>query len=306
MSAGSLGRAAFVLMLLFPAMGQAEESAPVFTPYRHPVMTWVPPYGLARSKARLRGPDAGPLPAQALTHVALQFWVPTSEGGARVTTRFDPITDEVIGEWRDWCHAQGLRALLCVYNGEEKWDWGLARDAFAGHRAEFARALLAEVERLSLDGLDLDLEGDGAYDADKAAFIELVGALSAELHPRGKQLFVDSFAYIWNAPNQHWWPELFPLVDGLSSMGYEETGVISTGWRNYSAQTAAAGHDVSKLLIGVPTHLAGWQESLLLDQLQGLQKANGPGVALWDAQFRAPAWTGEEPWKVLREIRGGK
>lgn len=52
--------------------------------------------------------------------------------------------------------------LLCVYNAVSgSWDWPLARAGFAENPNKFIDALMAEVERLELDGVDVDLEGNG-------------------------------------------------------------------------------------------------------------------------------------------------
>jgi hypothetical protein len=270
---------------------------------RH-IITWVPPYGTARTKAAL---TTHPEPASALTHLALQFWAPTAEGSVRRVTTYDKLPDDLVAEWRDWAHQHGLRCLLCIYNGESKWDWPLAQGAFAKNPEKFVAALVAEMEFHALDGIDLDLEGNGDFPADKAPFVAFVQRLSAELHQRGKQLFVDTFAYKWNAPNQTWWPELFPLVDGLSSMGYEETGSHSNGWRAYSAQATAAGAHVAKLQVGVPTHLDKWQENTALEHLAWFATTpNAPGLALWDAQFQNPIWRTPEPWALLKKLREAK
>lgn len=283
---------------------RAEEAAHDFRPCRHPVMTWVPPYAVTKARTRLTPTEGAPDPAQSLSHVALQFWVPQRDGNVKLVASFDKISDETVNDWRDWCHARGLRAILCVYNGEEKWDWGLARDAFVTHRDDFVQAMLAELDRTGLDGIDIDLEGDGSFDGDQEAYLAFLQPLSEGVHQRKKQLFVDSFAYIWNAPNQRWWPSLFPLVDGVNSMGYEETGAQSKGWRGYSAQVTAAGGQVAKLLIGVPTHIDRWQENGVEEQLQWFVQADGPGVALWDAQFKGPAWKSVGAWETLRKVVG--
>jgi hypothetical protein len=220
-------------------------------------------------------------------------------------TRYDHLTDDLIAGWRDWSHQRGLRALLCVYNGEERWDWPLAQSAFAKAPERFVAALMAELDLQQLDGIDVDLEGNGDFPGDKAPFVTFLQQLSTALHARQKQLFVDTFAYKWNAPNQQWWPDLFPLVDGLTTMGYEETGSHSEGWRGYSAAVTAAGKNVNKLLVGVPTHLEKWQQSTVLEHLAWIVSAkNGPGVGLWDAQFKGDVWKTNEPWSILAKMRG--
>src|SRR5436305_902196 len=112
---------AWLLLPLLCAAANGED---------HPrnIITWVPPYGTARTKAALLSKDER---AAALTHVALQFWAPTAEGGVHRVTTYDKLTDDLIAEWREWAHKEGLRCLLCIYNGESKWDWPLAQGAFA-------------------------------------------------------------------------------------------------------------------------------------------------------------------------------
>src|SRR4051794_18360886 len=117
-------RGVFALLSLMAISNAfAAEEAHVFKPYSRAIITWVPPYGTARTKTRVRE-EAG---ADSLTHIGLQFWTPSPEGGVRRVSHYDKLPDSLIADWRDWCHAHGMRALLCVYNGEEKWDWPLAQ-----------------------------------------------------------------------------------------------------------------------------------------------------------------------------------
>lgn len=270
------------------------------------VMTWVPPYAVAKSRARLEESFGGVGMKDSLTHLALQFYEPTREGGLRRVPGMDDVGDATVAALRDWGHANGIRVLLCVYNGRKSWDWPLARAAFAGHPKEFAASLAAEVERMGLDGVDVDLEGNGEFDADKAAFIAFIRELSVLLHAKDRQLTVDSFSDIWNAPSKRWWKELMPLVDGLNSMGYQEIGLSGKDWRSYAVQEAAAGADVAKFLLGMPSEVARWRGNDALDQLRWVRDYGKSGVSIWDAQLPSPAWRTREVWTVLREIRDGK
>jgi hypothetical protein len=291
---------------LLAALSLLVTSAPCaaeFPEYAHPVMTWVPPYGVAKAKARLKESSGGVGMQDALTHLALQFWAPTASGGVERVRKYGELSDATIIELREWGHARGIRVLLCVFNGVEKWDWPLARAAFADHAVAFAEALIAEAKRLDLDGLDVDLEGNGSFDSDKDAFVRFVRELSTRAHAADMHVTVDSFADIWNAPSKSWWKDLFPHVDALTSMGYEETGAKGAGWRAYSAQKAAAGENAAKFLLGVPASKNEWQHSKALEQLSAVRDT-GVGAALWDAQLEAPAWRTRDVWTTLREIRG--
>jgi|ERR1043166_2038701 hypothetical protein len=196
-----------------------------FPQFKHPVMTWVPPYAIRPCKARLLESYDGVGMGSALTHLGLQLWKPTKDGGLSRAGRTNEIGDAVIAEFRDWGHTNGVRVLLCVYNAVNgSWDWSLARAGFAENQDKFVDALMAEVERLRLDGVDIDLEGNGSFDSDKEAFVAFIRKLSGRLRAQKKHLTVDSFSYKWNAPNQTWWNDLLPQVDGLTTMGYEAIG----------------------------------------------------------------------------------
>src|SRR5688500_10882696 len=141
-------------ILLAAAPVRADTAPPFFRPYKHPVTTWVPPYAVADCKARLQS-DVGM--SRGLTHLALQFWLPTEAGGVE-RVKHNQATDAAVIELRDWAHAHGIRAMLCVYNHRgSKWDWTLARAAFTDNKDAFVNSLVAEMHRLQLDGIDIDL-----------------------------------------------------------------------------------------------------------------------------------------------------
>lgn len=285
----------YALMGMF-VLGAARAEEP-----SRRVMTWVPPYAVAKSMKRLKESYDGAGMATGLTHLGLQFWTPTLKGGIE---RLEKETnDDAVKELRDWGHAHGIRVLLCVYNGAKKWDWPLARAGFAEHPQAFVDALIAEMDRLELDGVDLDLEGNGKFEQDKEAYVRFAIVLSRRLHEKGKHLTVDTFSYIWNAPNQGWWKELLPLVDGLTSMGYEEIGSAAPEWRAYEAQVVAAGNAASKLMIGMPADKKEWQGTKALDHLKWIRDDGRAGVAIWDAQLQAETWRTGQVWKILAEIR---
>src|SRR5687768_7405946 len=118
------------------AAAPENKSRPEFRAYKKPVTTWVPPYAVAKCKAQL---DAVPAMGDALTHLALQFWLPTTDGGVELLKGRE-ASDAVVAELRDWGHARGVRVMLCVYNaGGGKWDWPLAKAAFADHTDAFVK-----------------------------------------------------------------------------------------------------------------------------------------------------------------------
>jgi hypothetical protein len=276
-------------------------------------MTWVAPYAVAVSKARLAESFQGVGMKDGLTDLALQFWEPSSDGSSvQRVQRGGDTSDAAVAELRDWGRAHGVRVLLCVYNynvAKEAWDWPWAQAAFAQHPEQFATSLISEMERLSLDGIDLDLEGNGPHDGDKEVYLHFVRDLSARLRSRGKRLTVDTFAYVWHAPNQSWWSDLFPLVDGINSMGYEEIGAGAGGgneaWRSFASQEVASGANVDKLMLGMPGYKDDWQGKPALEQLRWLRDRGRAGMSIWDSQLDGSAWRTREAWATVAEIRNG-
>lgn len=270
-------------------------------------MTWVPPYAVGKCKERLDQSFGGVGMKDGLTHLGLQFWMPTADGGLKVVDRFGKIEESTIAEFQKWGKKNGVRILLCVYNGTPAgWDWDLAKAAFDKNREKFIDALVKEVVRLKLDGVDIDLEGNGKLDDSKEFFVRFIKELSARLRAKGKELTVDTFAYKWNAPNQTWWSSILPHVDGLHVMSYSETGTRAAHWRSYDFIKAAAGDHASKLQIGMTTNAAEWQGEHVSKKLQWVINDSSVGVAIWDAQLRNPEWRTKKMWQTVAQIKGRK
>ncbi len=289
------------------------------------VMGWVPAYGQAASRQALA---AQPLIGQTLTRIGLQFWNPGADGGSVVFAPVDQhgtlVDDAAVRSFRNWASARHIAVLLTVYNNSQvlqRWDWALARRAFAEHRDQFIAALLAEMERHQLDGIDLDLEGEGAHDADRAAYQDFVATLSGALKAKGKLLTIDSFhSPCDNAPNMSWWADWRGKVDAIHSMGYQDLyeGSVATftppgrplcaggahlftySWqRDFGKQ---AGFKAEQIVLGMPTWLASWGSGGLgSDAIAHVRELNGvgAGIALWDLQLEAPVWRGDAVWRAM-------
>lgn len=285
---------------LLPGWGSAQELRK-----EGRVMTWVPPYAVKACRERLDETFDGVGMKEGLTHLGLQFWHPTKDGGLKLVEGFEPIEESTISDFRRWGDAHGVRIMLCVYNGTSAgWDWDLAKTAFDTHRKRLVEALVTETLRLKLDGVDVDLEGKGDLDGDQEAFVRFIKELSERLHANGKELTIDSFAYKWNAPNQRWWAAVLPHVDAIHVMGYSETGAGAAGWRSYDFLKDAAGARASKLLIGVPSHAAEWQGTPARKHLAWIHDDGAVGLAIWDAQLKAPTWRNKEMWQTVVKIKG--
>lgn len=293
------------------------------------IMGWVPAYGLAESMAAVESNSKiGP----GLTRLGLQLWNPSDDGRSLVfapTNKNGKLVspDDVI-RFRNWARARHIKVLLTVYNNSqviEKWDWPLAKRAFADNRADFSTALIREMNKYELDGIDLDLEGEGDLGKDQAAYAFFVNELSTQLKKQGKLLTIDSFhSPCNNAPNMSWWGDWLGKIDAIHSMGYQDLyeGSIETFTPpgksvceggayvfKYSWQLQygmLAGFKPDQILMGMPTWLDSWGKggmgSDIVSHLQEAQ-ALGIGVALWDLQLAEKKWRADETWNAIRALR---
>lgn len=293
------------------------------------VMGWVPAYGIdASTKAFAATPAIG----QSMTRLGLQFWNPSADGKGVVFAPVDatgrPVTAADVRQLQKWARSHGVQPLLTVYNNSQvigKWDWALARNAFVTQRAAFTKALLAEMDKYQLDGIDVDLEGEGDQSADRAAYASFVQDLSKALKPRGKLLTVDSFhSPCDNAPNMSWWVDWKGQIDAIHSMGYADLYEGSTETFTppgkpvceggaqlfkYSWQLQygmKAGYGADQIVLGMPTWVDTWgqggQGSGVVSHLREAQEL-GAGVALWDLQLEGPGWRSPGTWEVVRGLR---
>jgi hypothetical protein len=148
--------------------------------------------------------------------------------------------------------------------------------------------------------------------------LALSGCLgSAARHPAPGSAASQRLVMTWVAPyavavskgRLNWWKELFPLVDGINSMGYEEigagAGVGDEAWRSFAAQEDASGSNVEKLMLGMPANKDEWRGKPALEHLRWLRDRGHAGMSLWDSQLDAAAWRTHDAWTTVREIRGG-
>src|SRR5690348_8346820 len=78
-----------------PKTVPAKLAAPVFREYRRPVTIWVPPYAVAKSKAQLTASFENVGMKDAITHLALQFWIPTTQGTVE-QVKMEEVKDSAI------------------------------------------------------------------------------------------------------------------------------------------------------------------------------------------------------------------
>ena len=293
------------------------------------VMGWVPAYGI---DGALKALNATPAVGNAMTRLGLQLWNPSADGKGVVLAPVDatgrPVTPADVKQLQRWARSHGVQPLLTVYNNSQvitRWDWQWARRAFVEHPNEFAAALVAAVDQWDLDGVDLDLEGEGDFTADRAAYASFVHQLSAALKAKGKILTVDSFhSPCDNAPNMRWWGDWVGDVATIHSMGYEDLyegskatftpegrPVCENGATlfRYSWQIdwgMKAGYRRDQIVMGMPTWVDAWGSGGLganvVDHLREV-RALGGGVGLWDMQLAAAGWNKPATWDAVQALR---
>jgi GH18 family chitinase len=268
-----------------------------------PVISWVAPYKVEATKATLQKDFGGVGMKDGLTWLALQFWVTNGGQVVQDGNVAGAGFDDKVKWFRDWGKANNVKVALCVTDYVGGWNWNEARRSFNDNRAAFVASLVAEVDRLNLDGVELDLEGVVAATAqDSIGFIAFSKDLSTALHAKGKTVTVASFAAQWNAPNWNWWPELMKSVDGVTSMGYEETGKGSNNGFNYADQKKRA-IPPHKLMIGMPGHVDAWQGNSVVEQLDWVVADGQVGVGIWEASLPGAGWQTKAVWEKLKKIK---
>lgn len=293
------------------------------------VMGWVPAYGI---DAAFKAMQATPAIGQAMTRIGLQFWNPSADGTGIVFAPVDatgkPVNPASVRLLTRWARSHGVQPLLTVYNNSQvinRWDWPWARRAFAEHPEEFGAALVAAVDKWQLDGVDLDLEGEGDLAADRPAFAAFVHQLAAALKAKGKLLTIDSFhSPCDNAPNMRWWSDWVGDVATIHSMGYEdlyegsnatftpegrpvcENGAMLFRYSWQLDYGVRAGYRRDQIVLGMPTWVDSWGSGGMgpgvVDHLREV-RALGGGVGLWDMQLAAAAWTRPATWEAVQALR---
>jgi hypothetical protein len=263
--------------------------------FANPNIAWVPSYSIGNCKTCLQKDFGGVGMKDGLTYLALQFYYPTNSGGLTKS-----VSDADVSWFRDWCRNNNVKVLLCVFNATGNWDWNLAKNAFANNKTAFVNALVAEVNRMNLDGVDIDLEGPGSYDGDRAAYESFCTDLKKALGI--KALTIETFAAQYNAPNWNWWPGLInnSKIDGIGCMGYNETG--ANGGITYASEKQ---HCVNpnKFMMGMMGSSASWLGNTASQQIDWiLNNGAGMGVGIWDANL-GNAWQTAEIWNKMKTLK---
>ena len=314
--------------LISSLIGGANAQASHKNSEKPTVIGWIPAYGMEKSiQAMESNSDIG----KTITRIGLQLWNPSGDGKGVV---FAPINKEgqlvKEGDVRrlvKWAKERNITVLLTVYNNSQaigKWDWDLAKNAFANNTEAFSSALITEMQRFNLDGIDLDLEGEGHLDKDRKAYAKFVDVISTKLKKQRKLLTIDSFhSPCANAPNMTWWADWQGKIDAIHSMGYQDlyegntesftpegktvcengAAIFKYSWQlQYGIK---AGYQPHQIIIGMPTWLDKWGKGGLgEDPISHIKEAKklGVGIALWDLQLQGKQWRHSATWKEMQTL----
>ncbi|MDB5105127.1 MAG: hypothetical protein JWP91_2816 [Fibrobacteres bacterium] len=296
--AGRFGRLAAMAVM-------AAIAATAFSPAAAgPVISWVPPYSVEACKNMVKRDFGGGIGMKdGLTFLALQWWVTDGPDIKQWGDVAGPGFDDDVRYFRDWGKANGVKVTLCVVNHVGDWNWGEARRSFVDNRPAFVQSLVGEVQRLGLDGVELDLEGPTTPSVnDSVQYINLVRDLGAALHPLGKTVTVASYAAQYNAPNWKWWPELMKTAAAVTSMGYDDAGINSPAGYKYPEQKKRA-NPAYKLMIGMFGGSGSWQGNTAAQNIDYVLNDGQMGIGIWDAALGDGTWESAATWQKLHTIR---
>jgi len=298
------------------------------------VISWVPSYSIPAAK-KVWAATYGEVEAPAaLTRLGLQFWSMTADGG--LLTLFDGDDDNA--RWFiERAHKRDIKVLATVTNSETEsggfgFDWSVVREGLSDEKYKLlVTALLELVERLDLDGVDVDFEagGDGVLPYtknDQELFATFVNHLGAELHKKNKLLTVDTFASDSSpVPKPSWWADWAGNVDTLHAMAYTTAfagGLGNASYQEIQDSALRAGYESNQVLMGLPMWVDSWagdDSGVGVSNVENVKfighcLTGGSGVALW--AFDQPVsqtlpdgsgspWNTEAPWLALVEVREG-
>lgn len=281
--------------------------------YAANVLTWVPNYSIPESEDMLNQDFGGVGMKDGLTHLALQFWQPKADGSIYYSNNGGtPAKDTDVSWFKTWGAANNVKVLLCVYNPVTVgtgFDWPPVQTIIASStlRTTLINNLFNEMNRHGLDGIEVDLEGaQQTSTTDRTNFMLFMNELSAKVKGAGKILSISTFASNWHTPGTGLWSQLLPITDMVTSMGYEETGILgdASTFLNYSGQKSKAGTNFAKLNLGMPGSMDSWLSNPASQQV-AWAVSNGTGVAIWDATLSASAWQTAGVWNQLKTIKQG-
>jgi len=294
---------AFVLMSFFSSYGRT-------------VMAWVSACDIDDARTELQKFYGI---KEAVNVIGLQWWLPNRSGAIKYSDDFDPSDttimppdDNAVKWFRTFADQNGIKLYMCLYNcldnnGTPFWDWELAKSAFATYPSQTITGLVNEMERLKLDGIDVDLESPYAASGDKTAYIQFISSLSTAVHAKGKKLSVCTYASNSFSPGTDWWSSLSGKVDHVMCMAYEWAGVSgSITYASLASAASSAGLGSGVMCIGANADLNdNWQGGDARTQLNGIKNISSVGHCIWTCAIKGGGqWRETATWDIVKAISG--
>ncbi len=193
-----------------------------------------------------------------MTHLAVGRATPQVGGNLDTTFDIDATAGPIFArDLADRAHAAGRHPILMLGGAGEHAGWVAA--ASSTTRAHFVTTILATMDDLHFDGVDVDWEPLDA--ADEPAFTALVHALRI-----ARPAMIITVPIGWlnaNAPSvSSVWATVAPDVDQLNIMSYEMAGSAADGWSGWEswhggALMGSGGSTPSSVDSSVQGYLAG-------------------------------------------------
>ena len=220
------------------------------------------------------------------------FWYALADDGSLTT---DPEAENTFV--LNTARANGVKTYMTVRNGfigQRFHD--IAIDI--PKRDQHINDLLAKLDTMSYDGIDIDYEG--LYEEDRDAFTEFVTILADKVHQRNKLLSIAVQAKTsnpgeWASLRAQDWSAIGKVVDRVRIMTYDKhytgsgPGAVSPlPWLLEVARFAETQIDPRKIQMGLPFYGYNWSEgpdnnvSVTWQQAQSLSEREGVPVAYDD------------------------
>ncbi len=297
----------------------------IFSTEAREVLGWIASYNVEEGKEALQLDCGDYSPKDAITTIALQFWLPTFGGGVMLDTA-EGASEKAVTELKAIADSYNIKTLFCIYNYfNDKWDWDdLAVGAFTTYKSTFIKAIVDEVKKYDLDGVDLDLEAMDDREQHKQPYITFVKELAPQLHALGKTLSLASFnTPCFNAPNMSWWDELKDDIDNFHVMNYSEGYEYCEKTEPYCTTDPSqhnkkvykysytmqygldAGVDTAAISIGLMARTSwGDPEQDVNYHLQNILDLPAiPGICIWELTRTSGIWATSEVWEKLATIK---
>ena len=300
------------------------------TAFAGDITIWVPPYGISEAKENLERDFGGIKMKDAITALALQFWVPDTNRfvpvlkPSYVGNDSDDLNPATVKWFTDWGKRNNVPVLLCIYNSPG-WNWNVVRATLTDdHRSRFVKGIVDTLDKYGLDGVDIDYEGNeskypplSALLADSTAFYAFSRELADSVHARdGKVTKIAVFADPYNVPSVTWWRTLLKIYDNVESMGYKSTAAPvsgNTASRTYDKliDSALSAGEIyaGRMMLGFPSDTPRWKGVELMDHLDWFLAHNrvtdttSVGLCIWDAQLKETSiWHQRTVWEKLAQI----